>query len=350
MLGNTPLADYSSVPQHEGQSWAQNGSEEARAVGRFPSPGRCGSDFWVYLSCGIFSPWFMIGRLAHRLNLPNAGWFSLGALFLTILSQILISSGIETKNVAAIIFGLVFISLLCLCTSFVRKAYRVSKNIPGTWSEDVYYSTPLVFCLPLYWCTDRLEMQCSNAMQLALMGVGTDSPPQIASPLEAEGGQTGQAKSGGPGDILVQPSPGKWSTDLFGCRCTKECEGDVVLCSCSIFWSWWMQTRIAKRIGKIDSFAKVACILFSLESLPDIWSLIADAAHLIGTTAEGVITFISYIPMTAFNYWLRLKVRERYSIQENFPCEDFLVSIFCYPCAIAQEDREITIRGDPVEV
>jgi len=297
----------------------------------------------------------MIGRLAHRLNIPHAGWLAFGLLVVTIISQITL--GVDFGPLKSgerigflVLWGFLF-SLFVLATAYVRKAFRESRGIPGAWSEDLFYSTPLVCCLPLYWRTDlgteRSRMQCSNPFQLALIGVATDPVPQAGLDPGAE---TGEAKVTGPGEVAVQPSPGSWSTDLCGCRCTKECEGDITILCCSLLWSWWLQTRIAKRLGKVESFAKVGCILFTLESLPDLWGLVADAANLIGSTTESVLTFICYIPMTLFNYWLRVKVRERYQIQENFVCEDFLVSFFCYPCAVAQADRELTIRGEPVEV
>ena len=44
-----------------------------------------GSNFYIYLCCAWSTPWFMIGRTAHRLGLPRA-WYLAAAAFLCMLS------------------------------------------------------------------------------------------------------------------------------------------------------------------------------------------------------------------------------------------------------------------------
>ena len=64
----------------------------------FPTPDRCGSDFWINLCCAFSTPWFMVGRLAHRLKVPNAGWIGLGLIVCTILAQVLFLIGADELN------------------------------------------------------------------------------------------------------------------------------------------------------------------------------------------------------------------------------------------------------------
>ena len=308
----------------------------------FPTPDRCGSDFWINLCRAFSTPWFMVGRLAHRLKVPNAGWIGLGLIICTVLAQVLFLIGADELNslpggarAGLIIASLFFFSAIVFFSASVRHAFRASRSLPGSFTEDLSHT---FCCCPFYWRTDTCTSQRTYPFQLALVAVATE-------PTLASGEESGAPKEG-PGTRPTLPALGKWSTDLFGCKCTRECEGDIVMCSCALLWSWWMQTRIAKRIGLVDSFAKVGCLLFAIESIPDIWGIIADAAGLIGSTTESVVTVVTYIPATLLNVWLRMQVRARYRIEESFVCEDVLVSFFCYPCAVAQADRELTIRGE----
>ena len=328
-----------------------------------------GSNFYIYLCCAWSTPWFMIGRTAHRLGLPRA-WYLAAAAFLctagtfalfSIASDPLynLQGGARVGLLAgAGVFALGFFAF----TALVRGAFRDSRSLPGTLQEDCIQSTPWVLCLPCYANPAQRPQQCSPAFQLALMETALVAPGGSAPSADgASGGAKEEAINpsparaaaarsamGGPGG----PQP-RWSSDLFGCTCNQRCEGDVPLCACACAYGWWMQTRLMKRMGRLpvsgsgNDFCKAAAFLFCMEGLPDLWDFISAAANVAGAAADTVGA-LARLPVVLINWWVRRQVRDRYGIPEGFTGEDCLISCCCYPCAIAQQDRELTLRGEEV--
>ena len=322
-----------------------------------------GSNFFIHLCCAASTPWYMVGRVAHRLGLPNAWGLGAGALVLSLLTftplavafDVAVDGG--TRLVLALI-AMLFSLGLFLLTAVLRTAFREAHRLPGTFLEDLQASVNWVCCLPCYAPPAKSPNQCSYAFQLALMEGGL-----VAADLASgASGETGAAKEGAmhPAPHLrapqVQPRPAlggggggglppaaRWSTDLFGCTCNQRCEGDAPLFACSAAWGWWMQTRLMKRMGRASEsdFCRVACGFCCLEGLPDAVDFIASLAGA-GSAAIDTISALARLPVVLINVWLRRTVRDRYGIPESFVCEDLLVSCCCYPCAIAQQVRART--------
>ena len=320
-----------------------------------------GSNFYIYLCCGALTPWFMLGRIGHKLGLPYAGSLSLSALAVSVLVYILYFVGsdpevrVSGEGRAGLLVVATLLSLvLALLTGLLRCAFRGAHTLPGSYLADVAQSTPWVCCLPCYAPPASRPMQCSYAYQLALM-----ESAQVAAAAAAAASTSGATKgsnlSGSLSAASVQsPSPsgeGRWSSDLCGCTCNQRCEGDVPVCLCASAYGWWMQARLLQRLGRTgasSSFWKWAAGLCVLEALPDFWDFVATL-----TAAQGplvlVLSLLARVPVFCVNFALRRQVRERYRIAEAFACEDALVSCCCYPCSIAQQDREMSLRGEAEE-
>ncbi len=118
-----------------------------------------------------------------------------------------------------------------------------------------------------------------------------------------------------------------------------------ILC-CSLAWGWWMQARLQKRLGwtAASDFPFLAGALACVEGLPAVWNAVATLAHATGTAVQ-VVYCAAALPALLYNIWLRRRVRERLDIKEAFVCEDVVAPTLCYPCSIAQMDREVTLRG-----
>jgi Cys-rich protein (TIGR01571 family) len=334
-----------------------------------------GSNFYIHLCCAWSTPWFMVGRVAHRLGHPSAWALSAGALLLTAGTFIPFSTGSDPalpltagERVLLLLAALAFACGLFVLTAVVRSAFRSAQALPGTFLEDLALSTSWVLCLPCYAPPTTRPTQCSYAFQLALMeGALAEAAVQQQQQQQQGGGGQGQGFSSGaakegamhpfPQQIPLQQRSGapgqfaaaggaqaaatpKWSTDLWGCTCNNRCEGDVPLCACSAAYGWWMQTRLMRRMGRTQDgdFWKVALLFFFCEGLPDLWDIIAGAAQ-VATAAADVLGVVARLPVVLINMWLRRVVRDRYGIPENFMCEDCVISFFCYPCAIAQQVR-----------
>jgi len=318
----------------------------------------CGSNFYIYLCCGYSWPWFMVGRIGNKLSLPNASFLAFCALLCSVGSVVCFSFGSAAQlpltpgQRAGLIIGwAVLTGALCFLVSLVRGSFRAAYNVPGTPGEDLCQSTPWVFCLPCYERPYVRPMQYGFPFQLALMETKV-----AQATVEAQQG-SGAAKGGAlpaaatpPPQVYVPGRDSKWSSDLFDCTCNSQCEGNCPVLCCSFLYGWWMQTRLLQRIGKIQShqFWQWGCGLGFLEGLPDIVDAIGSLANAAGTLTLDVVGILAQIPIIAVNFWLRKLVRERYNIEESFCCQDCLVATFCYPCSIAQIDREMTARGELV--
>jgi Cys-rich protein (TIGR01571 family) len=353
-----PPAPPAAAPE-DGPLLPPSGAPRA-AFPTAPEYFRPGSNFFVHLCCATSAPWFMVGRVAHRLGLPNAWGLGAGALVLTALTFVPLAVATEdsavdggTRLVLALVAALFSLGLF-LVTAVLRTSFREANGLPGTFLEDLQASVSWACCLPCYAPPAKSPNQCSHAFQLALMegalvsadaaaGAGSEAsgaakegamlpephlrPPQVQGPPALGAG-------GGPGGGAP-----RWSSELLGCTCNQRCEGDVPLCFCAAAWGWWMQTRLMKRIGRAGEgdFWKVACGLFCLEGLPDCIDFVSASAGCASSVTLDVIGGLARLPVVLINVWLRRTVRDRFGIPEGFVCEDALVSCFCYPCAIAQQ-------------
>jgi Cys-rich protein (TIGR01571 family) len=197
--------------------------------------------------------------------------------------------------------------------------------------------------------------QCTPAFQLALMESALE---RRAALTLAQGAHSGMGKEAAP--LLPAQLPpqrpaarqGAWSTGLLECTCTPHCEGDIPLVFCSVAWGWWMQARVLQRTGYTSQrdFVRVAGFLCCLQGLPAVWGGVAALVHATGVAVQ-VVYCIAALPALVAACWLRRHVRERYGIAgasacEDVLCEDFLKPTLCFPCSIAQLDRELTLRGE----
>ena len=94
----------------------------------------------------------------------------------------------------------------------------------------------------------------------------------------------------------------------------------------------------------------MAGILCCLQGLPAAWSGVAALVHATGVAVQ-VVYCLAALPALLAACWLRRQVRQRYGIRganacEEVLCEDALKPALCYPCSIAQLDRELTLRGE----
>ncbi len=365
----------------------------------------CGSDFYVHLCCAATWPWFMLGRISHRLRIPAPLLAFPVMAALALYTGALSLYGYVGHEWAFVGGGVALFAVTTAAVAVLRHEFRGALGVPGTWCGDFkmscacgtisvalvifvvaalvnIYTTPrsaqqgendargaaftaLIFsaCVfpiafslpPCYAPPSSCPDQCTPAFQLALMESALEQP---AAPALAQGAHSGMDKGTAP-LLPAQPPPlpparqGAWSTGLCECTCTPHCEGNMPLFCCSLAWGWWMQARAMRRLGWFSSqadFARVAGILCCLQGLPAAWSGVAALVHATGVAVQ-VVYCIAALPALVAACWLRRQVRERYGIAganacEDVLCEDFLKPTLCFPCSIAQLDRELTLRGE----
>ncbi len=202
---------------------------------------------------------------------------------------------------------------------------------------------------PILCAPARVPQQCGWAYQLALMerasatrgaasGYGREEDAAASAPLTGTGAAAPVAPPGG--------APGAWSTPLLGCAPPWEFEGDCPICYCALTNSWWVQARLLKRLGRfsVADFFKWSCGLLAVEYLPTV----VDEA-VVATTNPGLVAagWLLSIPSYVITCWARRTLKRQHGIEGGL-VDDVCPVIFCYSCAMAQMDRELTVRGAAV--
>lgn len=343
-------------------------------------------------------PWFMVGRVAHRLRMPGAPLLAfLVMVAYAVYTACLSAMGFVNHPLAFGIGGSVLWVVTSGAVAATRNAFRKALGVPGTCWSDICMSSSCatLFIAPVLWFVILLNLphtqpsseasnKAANDLALALTfgllifpiafsfppcwGLPSSAPNQCTPAFQlaamesalvppgascaAQGAYSGMSKEAAP-MLPPQRTPANggnsWSTGIIGCTCTPRCEGDIPLCCCSLAWAWWMQARLMQRMGWTSSddfsFSQLAGALLCLEGLPVFWNIVATLSHATGSAFQ-VLYCVAAVPALLFNCWLRRQVRKRYNIPGSLVCEDMLVPTFCHPCSIAQLDREITLRGE----
>lgn len=262
---------------------------------------------------------------------------------------------ISVALVTLIIGVLVFVYTTPNSESGAASAARGAAFTAFIFSAAVF---PVAFSLPpCYAPPSSCPDQCTPAFQLALMESALEQPGAPALALGAYSGVDKETAPLQPPAQAPRPQPaagqGAWSTGLCECTCTPHCEGNLPLFCCSAAWGWWMQARAMQRMGWYSSqadFVRAAGALCCLQGLPAAWSGVAALVHATGAAVQ-VVYCAATLPALLAACWLRRQVRERYGIAGanacvDVVCEDVLLPTLCYPCSIAQLDRELTLRGE----
>jgi len=315
------------------------------------------------------APWFTFGRVAHRLALPRAGMLTLLVFCATVGGYVCtflptpVDTAVEgavedappSRSLAArggLIAGAVVCwAVVVAAVAYLRGAFRAAAGGGGAAAADLLWSVPWLG-VPIYCAPARVPQQCGWAYQLALMeraraargaasGYGRGEDAEAAAPLTGGGGGGGPPPPPPPGG-----APGAWSTPLLGCAPCWEFEGDCPICYCALTNSWWLQARLLKRLGSFPTaaFAKWAAGLCLMEYLP----FAVDEA-VVGAASPGLaaVGWLLTLPSYAVACWARRELKRAHGIEGGL-ADDVCPVVFCYPCAMAQMDRELTARGAAV--
>jgi Cys-rich protein (TIGR01571 family) len=254
-------------------------------------------------------------------------------------------------------------AVVVAAVAYLRGRFRAAHapHAPGASGVlDALVSVPWLV-VPIYCAPARVPQQCGWAYQLALMeraslvrnaasGYSRDSEDAAAAaPLT--GAAAPPAPGGGAWAYPPGGAPGAWSTPLLGCAPPWEFEGDCPIFYCACTNSWWLQARLLKRLGRfpLAAFVQWALGLCLLEYAP----VLVDEA-LVGAAGPGLVAagWALSVPSYAVTCWTRRALKQAHGI-EGGGCgrglvDDVCPVVFCYPCAMAQMDRELTARGAAV--
>ena len=122
---------------------------------------RCGSNFYVYLCCAAMWPWFMVGRVAHRLRMPGAPLLAfLVMVAYAVYTACLSAMGFVNHPLAFGIGGSVLWVVTTGAVVATRNAFRKALGVPGTCWSDICMSSSCatLFIAPVLWFVILLNL------------------------------------------------------------------------------------------------------------------------------------------------------------------------------------------------
>lgn len=275
-----------------------------------------GASMWPEICCALTYPWFMVGRVASKLQLPYAGAFAAAAFLLALpgyLAVLYAEATLERSNSVAlsVLAPLGTVGLIGL-VAWLRGRVRQTASIPGELKDDVVASLPC--CPPC----------CGYQRELASMDRQLSPPPMT---LQERARLAGIRRH-------------EWTSGI--CGCSWGWEGDLPQFGCAVSCPFFVQYRVLHRLGR--SSLPVLAGVFGLQLFPYLLLVISE-----GPARGSIALYIFARAMLFFNVAsiaatmvLRSWVRRHYGIAGT-PTDDACLSTLCPACTLAQMERETSL-------
>ncbi|KAH0464912.1 hypothetical protein IEQ34_005015 [Dendrobium chrysotoxum] len=126
----------------------------------------------------------------------------------------------------------------------------------------------------------------------------------------------------------VARDPSQWSSGI--CACCDDMQSCIIgtICPCFLF-------------GKNAEFLGSGTLAGSCMTHFILWGLVNSLCCLF---SGGILAFFPGAMVACYACGYRKALRAKYKLQEA-PCGDLTTHLFCHPCAICQEYREIRERS-----